>query len=431
MGTTLSPAHVVLLQKTWQALSGLITALLVAYFLSPDEQGYYYAIGSLLSGYILLDLGLSGLLVQVSARMFPGLEIGRGGYLSPDGQSRRAFLALTAWAKQWYARAGLIALLLIPIGYLYFSYAKPVVQDIGWEWPWTIVVISVAVSMPALPLLAILEGAGRISEVYLLRLGHYALGALVAWTLLAGGKGLFAPAMAPLSVALVVFGWMYSRYRPLFAAPVDQVGAFAWRDEIWPLQRKVALSWLAGYVFLNSPTLVVFYFGDAASAGQLGLSMVIANLLGSLCASWLIARVPRITHLVAQARHVDSHEMFLSEFKKAFLLMVVGYGVAIVAVALIAETFVARRILPPFELLLLFAVFLIFHCIGMLSVYFRARGREALAVPAMAATVIGLAIAVVVVGGHGVLGVLVAFLAAYGLVAVPGMILAWKNSRDR
>jgi O-antigen/teichoic acid export membrane protein len=428
---TLAPAHIVLLQKTWQALSGLITALLVAYFLSPNEQGYYYAIGSLLSGYLLLDLGLSGLLVQVSARMFPGLDIGKDGQLFPQGASRQAFLAMISWARSWYARAALCSLLLIPIGYLYFSYAKPISQDIGWEWPWIIVVISVAASLPALPLLAILEGTGRISEVYLLRLGHYALGAFLAWILLAGGHGLFAPAMAPLSVAVVAFYWMHSRYRRLLAASVEQDSAFAWRSEVWPLQRKVALSWLAGYVFLNSPTLVVFYFGDAASAGQLGLSMVIANLLGSLCASWLIARVPRITHLVAQDRHVDSHEMFLSEFKKALSLMVLGYGVAILGAVLIAETFVARRILPPFELLLLFSVFLIYHSIGMLSVYFRARGREALAVSATMATVIGLAISMTVVGGHGVLGVLVAFLAAYGLVAAPGMILAWMNSRDR
>ena len=423
----LVPAHIILLQKGWQAVSGFITALLVAYFLSPEEQGYYYAIGSLLSGYVLLDLGLSGLLVQISARMFPGLEFRPGGHVVPDGIPRSAFLAMAAWSKRWYAKAGLAALFLIPIGFLYFSYAKPGSPEMNWQWPWIFVVISVAVSMPVYPVLSIVEGTGRVAEAYLVRLGHYGLGALLAWSLLAGGLGLYAPAMAPLSVAVVAYGWLYFRYRPLFAANSGKERGFSWREQVWPLQRKVALSWLSSYVFLYSPTLIVFYFLDSAMAGQLGLSIVVANLLGSLCASWLIAKVPLITHLVVQGRAVDSHNLFLAEFRKAFLLMFVAYVVGIVVVAWANEVFIAKRILPLFELSLLFAVFLIFHSISMFSVYFRARGREVLAIPIIVATLISLVVACGLAKNYGVPGVLGSFLAIYGGGGLLGMRIAWKN----
>jgi hypothetical protein len=423
----LAPAHIILLQKGWQAVSGFITALLVAYFLSPEEQGYYYAIGSLLSGYVLLDLGLSGLLVQISARMFPGLEFRPGGHVVPDGIPRSAFLAMAAWSKRWYAKAGLAALFLIPIGFLYFSYAKPGSPEMNWQWPWIFVVISVAVSMPVYPVLSIVEGTGRVAEAYLVRLGHYGLGALLAWSLLAGGLGLYAPAMAPLSVAVIANGWLYFRYRPLFAANSGKERGFSWREQVWPLQQKVALSWLSSYVFLYSPTLIVFYFRDSAMAGQLGLSIVVANLLGSLCASWLIAKVPLITHLVVQGRAVDSHKLFLAEFRKAFLLMFIAYVVAIVVVAWADEVFIAKRILPLFELLLLFAVFLIFHSISMFSVYFRARGREVLAIPTIVTTLISLVVACGLAKNYGVPGVLGSFLAIYGGGGLLGMRIAWKN----
>ena len=55
----IAPSQVVFLQRGVQAGSGLITLLLVVRCLSAEEQGYYYAIGSLLSGYALFDLGLA------------------------------------------------------------------------------------------------------------------------------------------------------------------------------------------------------------------------------------------------------------------------------------------------------------------------------------------------------------------------------------
>lgn len=419
-----APAHIVLLQKGWQALSGFVTALLVAYFLSPEEQGYYYAIGSLLSSYVLLDLGLSGLLVQISARMFPGLELRAGGQLAPLGGPRSSFLAMVAWSRRWYAKASLLALLLIPIGFVYFSYAKTGLQGINWQWPWALVVIAVALSMPVYPLISIIEGTGHIAEAYLVRLAHYGLGALLAWVLLAYGLGLYAPAMAPLAVALTAIAWLRLRHPALLDDAGSQAG-FSWRVQVWPLQKWVALSWLASYAFLNTPTLIVFYFNDAVSAGQLGLSIIIANILGSLCASWLIAKVPRITHLAAQGQGEDSKRLFLSEFRKAVLLMLVAYGAGIAAVWAIGSTPIASRILPPFELTLLFGVFMVFHGVSMLAVYFRANGQEPMALTATLSTLASVLLACFLATDYGLLGVLISFLAIYGSVCVLAMYLAW------
>jgi hypothetical protein len=422
-----TPAHIVALQKITQASTGFVTAVLVTFFLSPEEQGYYYAIGSILSGYVLLDLGLSGLLVQISARMFPGLDFRTGGHVVPDGTARSSFLGMVAWSRRWYVKAGLAALVLIPIGFLYFYFAKPGSTEMNWQWPWVFVVISVALSLPGYPVVAILEGTGRVTEVYLIRLGHYVLGALGAWALLAGGLGLYAPAMAPISVAVVANGWLYLRYRHLLAANGAAASGFSWREQVWPLQRKVALSWLASYVFLYSPTLVVFYFLDPAMAGQLGLSIVVANLLGSLCASWMIAKIPLITQLVAKGLAVEARELFLREFKKAFVLMCLAYGGGVLVVAMAADLPMARRILSVSELSLLFGVFLIFHSAGMFTVYFRARGRDSLAIPTTVLTFISLAAACGVAKNWGMLGILGAFALIYGGGGLLAMRMIWRG----
>jgi hypothetical protein len=422
----LAPAHVVLFQKAWQALSGFVTALLVTQFLSAGEQGYYYAIGSLLSCYVLLDLGLSGLLVQLSARMFSGLDLGDEGRLGPVGDRRSAFLAMLAWSRRWYARTSFLVLLLIPLGFIYFSFARTSHEEINWQWPWIFVVIAVALSMPAYSALSIVEGAGRVAEVYWVRFAHYSLGAVLAWTLIAGGNGLYAPAMPALAIAVTTTVWFRLRYRGLLEEGETSHG-FLWRQEVWPLQKRVALSWFAGYAFLNAPILIVFYYRDAASAGQFGLTAVIANVLGSLCASWLTAAVPRMTNLVSFGQDGDSKALFRSEFKKAMFLMVLSYGAVVLLIMGIGHLSVAQRLLPPLETTLLFAVFTIFHSVGMLSLHFRARGREVLAYPLAVAILLSLIMSCVIAPNLGVVGVIVVFFGLFVLICIPAMIIGWRR----
>lgn len=422
----LAPAHVVLFQKAWQALSGFVTVLLVSQFLSASEQGYYYAIGSLLSGYVLLDLGLSGLLVQLSARMFTGLYLGDGGRLVPIGEKRSACLAMLSWSRCWYAGASLLVLLLIPIGFIYFSFARTSHQEINWQWPWIFIVIAAALSMSAYSALSIIEGVGRVAEVYWVRFAHYFLGSVLAWSLIVCGNGLYAPAMPALAIAVTTTVWFRLRYRGLLEEGETSHG-FSWRQEVWPLQKRVALSWFASYAYLNTPVLIVFYYRDAVPAGQLGLTAVVANVLGSLCASWLTAAAPRITNLVSIGKYRDSKALFLREFRKALFLMILSYGAAVLLVMAIGHLSVAQRFLPPLETALLFGLFTIFHSVGMLSVHFRACGREVLAYPFAFAVFLSLVMSCVVATNLGVIGVIMIFFGLFVLICIPAMIISWRR----
>ena len=429
---SLGAAHVIILQKSSQALASVIAALMVTHFLSVEEQGFYYAIGGLLSGCVLLDLGLSSLLVQISARISSGLELDSNGALVPSRHGHNAFLSLVGWSRRGYARIAAVTLAVMPLGFLYFSSAESDQANILWHWPFVMAVLCVALSLPAYPLLSIIEGMGRVSEVYWVRLGQYVLGAALAWICLLGDQGLFAPAMAPLAMAVIVCWWAIARYKSLLLSTDQAVEVdFAWREEIWPLQRKVAVSWIANYLLLSSPTLIVFYFGDAADAGRLGLSIVAANLIGSMCASWLVAKVPRITQQIAQNNGLESRKIFLKEFARAFLLMAASFIVLLCLIILAGDSALAKRVLHPEALLLLLGVFLIFHSVAMLSLYFRARGVELLAVPLFGATLLGVVMSLVVVKSHGVVGVLVAFFVAFGLLALPAMYFSWGRIHER
>lgn len=428
---SISPAHMVLTQKGWQAVSGLITALLVTVFLTPLEQGYYYAFASLLSGYVLLDLGLSALLVQVSARLFHGLSLSANGEVTAHGNKRDDYLALIRWSTVWFRYIGLFALALLPIGYLYFTSTESTQNAVQWQLPWLLIVLAVAFSVQAYPVLAVIEGTGRVTETYSVRLLHYLIGGVFAWILLAAGFGLYALAMAPLAVAASVSIWKRIRYRELFAGAMSCEKAFDWRQHIWPMQSRVAISWFANYVFIYSPTLIVFYFGDPALAGRLGLSVVVANLVSSMSASWLTAKVPAITQLAVAGDLDESRRLFVKEFARALGISTLLYASGIIFAILIAGYQFADRILAPVELAILFVSFTAYFSLSIFVIYFRAQGREVLAPVALLASLSAMILSIFVIDAYGIVGVLTCYLSIYGSATTVGMIYWWRRQHQR
>lgn len=53
--------------RFWQVMTGTVTVLLIARFLTPNEQGYYYTFASLLSLQVVFELGFSFVVLQLTA----------------------------------------------------------------------------------------------------------------------------------------------------------------------------------------------------------------------------------------------------------------------------------------------------------------------------------------------------------------------------
>ena len=375
-----------MLQKAVQAITGLFTAFLVTKFLTISEQGYFYTIGSLLSSYILLDFGLSNLLVQDSARYFSELKwSASNSIVSSNNQAKSSFLSLANWALRWYAKLGVLTLILIPVGFVYFSFAKTL-DAVAWQLPWIAVVCSLALSMPAIGFLALLEGADKIRDTYAVRILHYLIGAALAWMLLMMGRGLYAQSMAPLAIAIIVYLWMLIQFKPFLKAALTHQVAFPWNTDLLPQQKKVGPSWLSNYLFLHVPVPIVFYFSGAADAGRLGLTMVIANMFCAIAMSWVTAVAPQLSSLIAKNRAAEAKAVFEKALEISTVLLVLG----VLAFPLINLSFqagpMAHRILSPFQTLLVFVTFALFHSLNGLIVYFRAFRKEPLAIPNLIAT---------------------------------------------
>jgi len=417
----LSPSKIIALQRLIQATTGLITAILVIHFLSPEEQGYFYTIGSLLSSYILLDLGLSSLIVQLTARDFSLTQSSENLVISVAEKPTITFSSLLSWVARWYLGLGAISFLLIPLGFLYFS-SSGSHHELDWQLPWVLVISSLALSMPAVGLLAVFEGVGKIKEVYILRIMHYLIGASLAWLLLVFGHGLYALSMAPLATAIVVYCWLWHKFRPLLRTSFTGKEHFDWKQEILPQQKKVGLSWLSNYLFLHTPVPIVFYLSGSVIAGKIGLSMVIANVSCAIALSSVTAVTPKISNLIGSGEAIAARTLFINAFAKSVGLLLLGIMTFYLLQLTFMEASVMERVLPPLQMLFIFVSVAAFHTINAVMVYFRAYRLEPMTLPNIVASLVVSVVGYWTVSYHGVNAFILLMASSYLSVLVYALL---------
>ena len=421
---------IVLAQRGWQAVSGVITIMMVAHFLTPELQGWYYSFLSIAALYTLFDLGLSLVVVQLAAHLFVDLSWGKLG--RPEGAGAARFLQFTRQICQHYRLlACAFALLAIPGGYLFFSNQIPVHGVvIEWRFAWLALAIATSLAIFSLPALAIVEGSGNIKEVHQIRLIQGVLGSISCWLVLINGGGLWATAMpAFMSVCTVSF-WIVTR-RPQMIDRNTSVGKIHWKTEIWPLQWKIGLSWLSGYLLTAIYTPILFHYQGATVAGQMGLTLTIANMLGFLAQSWITRHVPVMAQLAAKREWLAMDALFKRDFILSTMALLLGAGGLCVLYLLLQYTPYQHRMLSFLPFAGLLGVALLNHLVAALAIQLRSYKQEPLVWVAVAASCITVPCAIWASKTYSADGVVATILCVQFCISLPISILIWRKSNKK
>ena len=418
----------VFMHRAWQGLSGLVTLLLLTHFLTPIQQGWYYSFLSLAAIYTLFDLGLSVVLVQFSAHLFVNMKWLAKGRVA--GASKDQFLSLVGQSIRLYLLLGLLfCFLMIPIGIFFFGgkYSNDLAGSY-WQWPWICLVIATAANILTLPFLALVEGSGRVGEVYGLRLLQGILGSIACWIALSLGGALWATFTIPFVGFFVAIAWIIF-YRPGLLPRTWHITTerIKWSHEIWPLQWRIGLSWLSGYFLTQIYTPILFYYQGATVAGQMGLSLTLANMLGLLAQSWIAHRIPSMAQAVGRKDWV----FFDNIFKRDFIVSVVAFIFgAIVLCGLhyyFSFTDYSQRTLPFLPFLGLLIVALVNHINGALASQLRSYKKEPLVWVSLAGTVLTVPVAFIAATNYSAGGVVLAILAVQLSMTLPFSVHLWHK----
>lgn len=378
-----------LLGRGLQISTALFTVVFIARYLSPDEQGYYYTFGSIVAIQIFFELGLTGIITQFVAHEASHLQIKNKYDFEGEDKYKSRLASLLRFCTKWYLVFAVILLIVLSIvGYVFFTEYNDNDNGILWKTPWVLLAIGTAFNLFLSPIIAFIEGLGKVKEVAQIRLVQQIIHPIVIWGGLAIGSKLFVSgADAILRVGIVALIILKSPFYKMLCNIwyYQKEEKVSYMKEIFPFQWRIALSWISGYFIFQLFNPVLFASEGAKVAGQMGMTMAALNGLQALTQSWINTKVPRLSGLIAQKKWMELDSLFHITMKQMMVIgtfLLVSFITVIFTIQHYQITFfgmdIGNRFLPIIPLALMsWSVFTMFP-INCWATYLRCHKKEPL-----------------------------------------------------
>lgn len=344
--------------------------------ISDAELGFFFSFLSFGALVQLADFGLSFAALQTAGRL--------------AGTARLHELpAVARRVRRWNLATTTVAVLVVAgIGWMIFSARTPGGESspISWRYPWMAYLASVFGAQLTNPGISLREGAGKVSQMWRLRLVQEWISAAACFVALHAGAGLWSLAVFALARAVVGGSWLLLG-DPLRSTTRDaDYSLERWMSEVWPFQWKLGLSMLSGFLIFRALTPIVLLERGPILAGQFGLAVSIMNLLITVSSAWPSSQAARYS-----AMHGAGH---FARLRREFPLMLWS-STAVSAVAAVVLTIVlwrARELGVTFALrlpeipttALILSAAVVHHFVACFAMFLRSEGREPLLVPSIA-----------------------------------------------
>ena len=422
--------------RGWSLLSGLVTLLLVAQHLTTNEQGYYFTLASLLAMHVLLELGMSIVVTQFASHEMAGLNWSAQGVLEGDARAMERMRSLILLLCKWYGVIGaLLVAIILPVGWVFFLFNEPE-STVAWRGVWVWLVVATAANVFLMPFLSLLEGCGRIAEVARMRLYQSIVGSVAAWAVLIEGAGLLAMPVMSTALALVALLWLWRTkldFVKKLLAPENIGATICWRREIWPFQWRIAVSWLSGYFIFQLFTPILFAYRGSVEAGQMGMSISIANALMGIAIAWMNAKAPGFGSLVAVRDYKTLDRVFALTMSRSLAVMVaVGIGLCVVNYVIHARRMLyADRLLDPLPFVLLIVATVFAYITYAQSTYLRAHKEDPFMLISLVSAVLIGCLSMLLGEQYGAVGLTAVYVSVYGIIGVGWGSLVFTRARRR
>jgi hypothetical protein len=369
------------LARFWSSAAGLVTVALIARFLSPAEQGYYYTFGSLVAVQIVFELGFSFVILQMASHERARLSISQDDDITGESVAHARLASVIQKSVRWYSVAALLmAVTVIPVGFYFFYTHQHPGQTVAWRLPWCLDALMAVINFQLDPLLSFLEGCGYVPQIAHLRFKQSVTGSVLAWLALLSHHGLLAPAMMLCGTAAVSTIWLLGKRKLLFGLLRFPTGTnrIQWGQEVWPFQWRIAVSWFCGYFifFLFNP--VLFAFRGAVEAGQMGMSLSLANAIQNIAVAWVSTKSAPFGTLIARKEYRHLDQTFFQALWQSSAVATAGALTAWLACVYLNVEHIgfAQRLLDPTSIIMLLITMLTNVVIFAQAYYLRAHKQE-------------------------------------------------------
>jgi O-antigen/teichoic acid export membrane protein len=213
----------------------------------------------------------------------------------------------------------ILLFVLIIVGFVFFNqYGQH--ENVTWGLPWLLLAITTALNLLLAPIMAYMEGLGKVKEIAKIRLCQQCVGLGIVWSGLFLGAKLYVIGINGLIGILLVLGFVVCGdfrkilYRIWSVSIKEKV---SYKKEIFPYQWKIALSWISGYFIFQLFNPVLFATEGAVVAGQMGMTLAALHGIQSLSMSWMTTKVPLYSGLIAQKNYIQLDTTFNRTLKQS------------------------------------------------------------------------------------------------------------------
>jgi O-antigen/teichoic acid export membrane protein len=407
--------------RLWGSASGLLTAVLVAWFFTPELQGYYFTFLSLLTLQTFVELGFGELLQQ-----FVSHEWAKTTSMDPGDRERSLsrLAALFRFSLRWYGGVALLLCAALGIAGSFYFRTFSDSRTISWELAWWIAVLATAVSVLLTPFFSLLEGANRVERVHGVRFLQGFASRIAGFLAIAFGYGLLTIAVSRIVsfiIGLVGLGReVLEIVRRLWQAPVDRESV-SYRRELWPLQWKFALSWLSGYLLYSLFTPVLFAFHGPELAGRMGMTAAAATAISSAAFAVMATKVPKLAILAAERDYSAMDALFRRATVSSIMVSAAGAALflSFLALARGLDIELAWRFLPLLETSLFLSALVLQQVRFAMGSYLRAHKAEPFVALSVLEGLAAVPLLTLLGRDFGALGMILGFLAITTITLVP------------
>jgi hypothetical protein len=380
-----------LVQRLFTVITGIASTFAVPFFLSADQQGYYYTFASVLAIQVFFELGLS----QVLLYKFSSFAIA-GPDLAAPIDSLKILKLLYASRKIYILISLLFFLAASATGYTFFSHSSNSLVE--WRPQWFLLVFVTSINLLQSVKLVFLESQGSIADVATLRLkiNFYSTSLLLG--ILACGGGLWAVSVVPSVNTIASTWWLYRSPKSLayrknrnldIVFTLKDIGQI-WRQEIFPLQWRMSLSWLSGYFIFQLITPITFNRFGPVVAGQLGFAISAMNSILFVATTFTTAIAPRLSSLFHSGKIHEFNAMFDISLKRSCAAIILLSQLFVLMVYLLSafQISISSRFLEWQTLLLYSFSVVVSAVVYCWAIYLRSQAIEPLVMQSMATAVV-------------------------------------------
>jgi O-antigen/teichoic acid export membrane protein len=379
-----------------------------------------------------VELGLGTVIIQFASHEWSNLSLDKYGYIKGDNNALSRLASLAKISLKWYSVGAIIVFLGLSIGgYIFFSRSP----DCGilWEYPWFTLCFLTGVNICLVPLWSLLEGCNQVSNVYAYRLIQGVVSSLSIWVAILLGAGLWTASVSSITIFICALFFISYKYRNFFKILLFsniQGSRVEWFKDIFPMQWRIAVSWISGYFSFSLFTPVLFKYYGPVVAGQMGMTWSLTAVIGAIGTLWVAPKVPLFGMFIAKKEYIKLDTLFWRLTKIVFFVSVI-FSSFIWTVIYILNLFnfkIAERLLSPLQ----FSIFLVGQIILTISIpassYLRAHKKEPLLYLSLAYGML-IATSILVLGKfYSIIGIALGYL-LINLIITPLVFVVWSKCK--